>query len=511
MRGAPVTIVMRGYQDDLIGETRNAIRTYDRVLVQASTGAGKTRMFAKLSDLAAAKGKRVLILAHRVEIIEQISRALAELGLRHGLIVVGRRMTDDPVQLGMIQTVGRRLDRVAPPSLIVVDECHHAVSPTYVAVLNHWPKAKLLGFTATPRRADGRGLGDVFQTMVQAIPMADLIKQGFLAGYDYLAPPMKADLSGVKTRMGDFAVDELAAVMDKQVVTGSAVDHYAQHLQGRPAIAFCVTVAHAEHVAQQFREARFRAASVDGAMDQAERRNRIDAIGNGELQVLTSCELISEGVDVPVVAGAILLRPTKSLGMFLQQVGRCLRPKPDGSKAVILDHVGNVHNHGMPDAHREWSLETKRKKAGAAPTAVCKACFRVFAVSPGWKDAADPCEADDPDCILTWCGGVKEAPEQVAGELAVVVPSPDWARGLSLTGAKGAEWRRLLGYADTREKLSEIGIARGYKASWAWWQWRERQNRRPSSPNADMPFQPAPAAPPPAKRSVSMFDDVVTA
>ena len=513
-----MTNVLRPYQNDLVAAIRASMAKHRRVLAVAPTGAGKTATFAYISHATAAKGNTVTIVAHRAEIVEQIGGALASMGVRHGRIQPGKRVTDDPVQVAMIQTLARRLDSVAEPSLLVVDEAHHGVAGSWRTVMSAWSKCRILGVTATPQRMDGRGLGTAFDDMIVGPSMADLIRQGFLAGYDYLAPPTKADLSGIKTRMGDFAVDELAAVMDRQTITGDCIAHYSKHLGGRPAIAFCVTVAHAEHVAAQFTAAGFRAASVDGAMDRAERRNRIEGIGNGALQVLTSCELISEGVDVPVVAGAILLRPTKSLGMYLQQVGRCLRLKPDGSRAVILDHVGNVHNHGLPDMVREWSLAAKPKKAGPAPTAVCKSCFRVFAVTQGWKEAADPCASTDPDCILTAQGGVKEAPEQIDGELAAIIPSPAWTRGLSITAAKGQDYRRLLGYADTRERLSEIGIARGYKASWAWWQWRERMGRRVPALDADIPFQVAPPrvlppAPPAiaAAVSASMFDDVVAA
>lgn len=508
-------VTLRPYQDTLVADVRTAFATYRRVLVVAPTGSGKTRTFAYITTNAAAKDKRVYVVAHRAEIVEQISAALDDMGVRHGRIQPGHAMTPDPVQVAMVQTLARRLDKVPPPDLLVVDEAHHGVAGTWATVTAAYPKARILGVTATPRRMDGKGLADAFDHMILGPEMADLIQAGFLAGYDYLAPPVKADLSGIATRMGDFAVNELAEVMDKAVVTGSAVEHYRQHLGGRPAIAFCVTVAHAEHVAAQFEAAGFRAASVDGAMERRERRDRLAAIGDGRLDVLTSCELISEGVDVPVVAGAILLRPTKSLGMFLQQCGRALRPKPDGSRAVILDHVGNLHRHGMPCARRAWTLDSRKMRHAPAPVATCKACYQAFSVLAGWKDGRDACDGE-PLCIFADQVGVREAPEQVAGELVAVTASPEWTRGISITGAKGAEWFRLLRLADTREKLREIGTARGYKASWAWRQWQERQNRaapaevpEPSAP----PSAPRAAAPPvrPRAEPRDMFDAVMAA
>lgn len=511
-------VVLRPYQDKLVTDIRAAFASHRRVLAVAPTGAGKTATFAYIATATAKKGNSVVIVAHRAEIVEQIGIALDRMGVRHGCIQPGRTRTADPVQVAMIQTLARRLDKIPQPSLLVVDEAHHGVAGSWAMVTKEWTKAKILGVTAVPRRLDGKGLAAAFDEMLIGPSMADLIRDGFLAGYDYLAPPQKADLSNVRMAMGDFAISEVAEIMDKQAITGDAVSHYRKHLGGRPAIAFCVTVAHAEHVAQQFSEAGFRAASVDGAMDKAERRRRIEAIGNGSLQILTSCELISEGVDVPVVAGAILLRPTKSLGMHLQQCGRVLRPKPDGSRAVILDHVGNVHNHGMPCASREWSLAIKPKKSTPAPMATCKACFQVFAVSPGWKDDHAACD-DEPDCVFAGSTAEKKPPEQIAGELEAVTTSPEWSRGISLTGAKGQDWFRLLRLADTIEKLREIGIARGYKASWAWTMQNNRRQRVAAPPDADMPFAPDPSpaprapafSPPPRVRVEAMFDDVIEA
>jgi superfamily II DNA or RNA helicase len=305
--------------------------------------------------------------------------------------------------------------------------------------------------------------------MVIGPAMAELIEQGYLARYTYLAPPEKADLSAIKTRGGDFAIDQLAEAMDKAVITGDAIGHYKNHLDGRPAIAFCVTVEHAESVAAQFRAAGYRAASVDGSMDKAERRDRMAAIGDGRLNVLTSCELISEGVDIPVVAGAILLRPTKSLSMFLQQVGRALRPKPDGSAAVILDHVGNVHRHGMPDAPREWSLDRAKRRAVPANATTCEQCYRVFQTAPGWKAGAE-CAQDRPvGCVLNApeAAGGKDAPEVVDGVLAVMTNTPDWAAGINIITARGPDFGELLDLAGSDvARLKQIQKARGYHHKW---------------------------------------------
>lgn len=454
---------LRPYQVDAVTSIRSALRTSASVLFVLPTGGGKTVIFTYIADSAQERGNRVLIVAHRREIVDQISRALLGMGVRHGLILPGHTMTDNPVQVGMVQTVARRLDRMKAPKLIVVDEAHHSVAGQWRKLIDTFPEAKLLGVTATPERLDGKGLGDAFQTIVQGPQSRDLIANGFLSPFTYLAPPQKVDLSSTRSRMGDYAIDELAAMMDRAVITGDAVEHYRQHLNGRPAIAFCVTVDHAKHVAATFEAAGFRSASVDGSMTAEERRSRIAGLSSGHINVLTSCDLISEGVDVPVVSGAILLRPTKSLGMYLQQIGRCLRLKPDGAAAVILDHVGNVHRHGRPDEPREWSLDGRKKREGAPPVRTCSLCYATFSVG-------QPIECDrGSDCGMSSdaASAGREAPEQVDGNLIEMTDPFAWTEGIDIKTAKGAEWFDLLSRADAQtDRLKQIARIRGYRAGW---------------------------------------------
>lgn len=477
-------INLRPYQTDLVTGIRGAFAQHRRVLAVAPTGSGKTVTFAYITHNAAEKSKRVIVTAHRQEICEQISGALNGMGVRHGRIQPGHTSTRDPVQVAMIQTLGRRLDKIPAPDLLVIDEAHHGVAGAWQTVADAWPTTKILGVTATPERLDGRGLGAAFDTMVIGPGMRDLIAGGYLAKYRYLAPPQRADLSSIKTRLGDFAIDELAAVMDKSVITGDAVQHYISHLAGRPAVAFCITVEHAEHVAEEFCRAGIRAASVDGSMDRRERRRRIEGIGDGTYQVLTSCELISEGVDVPVIAGAILLRPTKSLGMYLQQVGRALRLKPDGGDAVILDHAGNVHRHGMPDIPREWSLDSKKRTPKPAGTTTCEQCYRVFQTGPTWRDDA-VCDDEQPSgCVLNLPAASERAavPETVEGTLVQIDNTAPWSDGLDIVTAP---LNAVLRHAETREQVDAIRRARKYHPGWT----RRIMDSR-AAKQRDIPFRP---------------------
>ena len=391
----PGAIALRPYQETAVNDIRATFANWLRVLFVLPTGGGKTVIFTTISLRTARTGKRVVIVAHRAEIIDQISNAMAQMGVRHGRIQAGHPMTSDLVQVGMVQTVARRLGQIAPPALLIVDEAHHAVATTWAKIIAAWPRAYVLGVTATPERLDGKGLGDIFQTMVLGPTLRELIDGGYLADYRYLAPPTKIDLSGVGTVAGDYNTGDLEKVLSRAEIIGDVVKHYFEYLNGKTAVVFCATIAHARQVAQRFNEARVPAAVIDGKMSPEVRRELVAQLRAGRLKVLTSCDLISEGFDVPAVNGAVLLRPTKSRALHRQQIGRALRLKPDGSPAVILDHVGNVAQHGLPDDRVEWSLEGRpHNQAADKPTTPsfrrCSSCHVVFPAGTGVAQCPRP-------------------------------------------------------------------------------------------------------------------------
>lgn len=341
---------------------------------------------------------------------------------------------------------------------ILVHNCHHAVSPTYRGIIAARPNAKVLGTTATPARLDGRGLGEIFDHMHIGPTVAWLTEHGYLASARVFAPPSAINVTGLHKRGGDFAKDELNARCDVPTITGDAVATYSRICNGVPAIAFCVSVMHAHHVASSFRDAGYRAAAVDGATDDRERKRLIDGLGNGAVQVLTSCDLISEGLDSPAVTAAILLRPTASLALARQQIGRALRPAPNKPAAIILDHCGNILRHGLPTEEIEWSLDGggKRSKPGvsAPPCRQCRFCYAVFRPNPVCPECgkAQPIE---PRTV-----------EHVDGEL-VEITSIEKDR-------ERAAKKREVQNAKTYEELLLIGKQRGYKNGWAFNQWRIR-------------------------------------
>lgn len=424
----------------------------------AATGFGKTHTSATIIRRALAKGKRVWFIAHLKEILQATSRALLRERIPHGWIAAGqlgdRRQA---VQVAMVQTLVRRLERFQPPDLMIVDEAHLAVANTYQEIFK-WAKAgpkyyepggcKLLHLTASPQRLDGRGLGEIADTLIPTCSTQDLIDEGLLAPIRYYAPT-GVDLSSVSTRGGEYAQDELAALMDKPKITGSAVNEYRKVAHGRPAVAFCVSIVHAQHVAEQFRAAGYRAVAISGESDPVERDAALQGLQNGQLDVVCNCALWVAGVDAPAVACIIMLAPTKSIVKYLQSIGRGLRTHPGKDCCVVLDHAGNLAQFGPPAIEREWSLDATAKKKSAqkseVPVKQCPACFAtVFS-------AATHCS----------CGHEFQVQarviEEVDGDLAEVDMK-------AVAKAK----RQEQGRAQTEEDLITIARGRGIRRPELW-------------------------------------------
>lgn len=438
-----MTIQLRQYQHQLVSNIRFQYQLGKRnVLAVMPTGSGKTTCFSYIAQSAARKGNRVCILVHRAELLEQASRSLKAMCIPHGLIQAGRSMNlSHAVQVASVGTIARRLHLLPRDlfQLVVVDEAHHTTAGTWSKVVDHFQTAHLLGVTATPIRGDGRGLGEHYEAMVQGPTAAWLTNNGFLAQAKVLAPP-GFNGAGLRKRMGDY--DTKQAEQRVTEIHGDCYSHYCKHLSGQTAIAFCCSVAHAEAVADLFRRQGIAAASIDGTMDGPTRRGLLEDLGTGRLKVLTSCALIGEGVDVPSVGGCILLRPTQSVGLHLQMIGRCLRPSGD-KVAVILDHVGNTLRLGHHLEDREWTLDgvQKRDRKKASSVKVCPVCF-----------AANPANAQVcVECRHEFRSEVREM-RVVEGQLVELA-----ARSK----------RREQGDATDLESLRELARQRGYKAGWA--------------------------------------------
>lgn len=477
-----MSFALRPYQRDLIVQARDALREVPSVLVQLSTGGGKTALSATMAGSAARKGKRVIFGVHRRELLKQTAATFDKVGIPYGIIASG--ITGDrhqPVQIASIPTLAARLDRYDAPDLYIPDEAHHSGAETWARVADAFAetgKTKMVGLSATPERMDGTGLGRWFGRMVNGPSTAWLIEQGYLSGYEMFAPSIP-DLSGIKKTGGDFNKGQLGERMGASAVTGNAVDHYRRLAHGRKAMIFCVSIKHSLLVVEQFQLAGYRAAHIDG-----ESKNRDQLIADftsGKIQVLSSVDLVSEGFDLPAIEVAIELRPTSSLGLNLQQIGRALRPVyapgfdletqegrlaaiAAGPKpyAIILDHAGNSlpkeaggRGHGLPDDDRTWTLEgRKKKKRGekdeeeeepAVPARQCPNCYRVHPPAPCCPKCGHEYQT------------LGRTVEELAGELTKVDKVKQ--RAVQKQEERGAK---------TLDELIAIGKMRGYPNPHGW-------------------------------------------
>jgi len=451
-------IILRDYQQALIEGSRDAYRKRNRaVLLQLPTGGGKTLTASTIVHGAASKGNVTWWLTHRRELVGQTSKTFHELGIPHGIVQAGYVSNPQAlVQVASIQTIAKRLDQLPAPDLIVFDEAHHIGAVSWTAMFDKFPAARILGLTATPWRLDGKGLGHWFSAMIEGPATAQLIEEGSLSRYRLFAPATP-DLSAVATAAGDYQRSALAKAMDKPQIVGDAIQHYLTLCPGKRAVVFAAGVENSAKVAAQFNAAGIPAEHVDGSMKTEARDAAVDRFRRGETLILSNSDLFGEGFDVPAIEAAILLRPTKSLSLHLQQVGRALRPSPGKTEAIILDHAGNSLIHGLPDDVRKWSLDDRERKKRAAPNEVsirqCKECFFVYRPAPKCPQ----------------CG---HAPAVVAREIEQVEGTLQEVKNV-VALAK----RKEVGKARTLEDLQRIARERGYKPGWAINMHRARQGR----------------------------------
>lgn len=334
----------------------------------------------------------------------------------------------------------------------LVHNCHHAVAGQWRNVTDANPNAFLLGLTATPERLDGKGLGvesgGVYQTLVLGPSVKSLIERGYLSQPRVFAPPINFDDSALRTIAGDYDVKQMSEMLDQPQIIGDCVRHYSKICPNMPAIAFCSTIEHARHTAEQFCNAGFNFKCIDGTMSDFDRRDAIEGLGSGRYDGLTSCNIISEGTDIPVVGCAIFLRKTKSLSLYLQQAGRVLRPYSGKEYSIILDHVRNVENHGFPEDERDWSLEGRRKQKRDEDEIFIRTCPQCYAC---YKSSLRACPV---------CGFGAENAIKSQREIEFI--------DAELVEIQKAQKERERKEANAFNKLLELGKQRGYSNPYAW-------------------------------------------
>lgn len=465
MSGAPN---LRPYQVEVIDRVAASIAAgHRRVLLVAPTGAGKTVVVAAMINKAAVAGRKVLVIAHRREIVAQTVAKLVAVGIEAGVIQAGFQPQPDlPVQVASIQTLHARAIRGAkmampPASLLVIDEAHHARAATYQATIEAYPAAVVIGLTATPCRQDGKGLGEIFGALVECPQTAALVDQGFLVPSKVYAPSTP-DLTGIRVERGDYVEAQLAERVNTALLVGDIVTHWLKLGENRATVCFAAGVNHSRHIRDEFRRAGIGAEHIDGSTPSDQRDAILRGLATGAVELVSNCAVLTEGWDCPDIGCLILARPTKSLGLFRQMIGRALRPAPGKTDAIILDHSGSVFVHGLPEDDIEWSLDADSRAANTSQAAR----------SAG---GAGPALVDCPQChavrlrgracvVCGWQPTPKLPAVDTAGHLGLV------RRDRKLIPTYGTEAERQRFY----QQLLGIARDRGYSPGFAFYQYREK-------------------------------------
>lgn len=437
---------LRPYQSELAKQVYNCWDSgYKAPCIVLPCGGGKSVIIAEIAKQFTEQNKNVLFLVHRKELCEQIANTFVQW-----------RVKMKYCKIGMVQTVCKRLDKIARPSLIITDENHHSKAASYRKIYEYFSDVPRVGVTATPVRLDGSGLKDVNDKLIIGVTAKWLIENKCLAPYDYYAPPLKMQKQKFRIRNGDYVTKDILDFYDKPKIYGDIVNHYKKFANGKQAIAYCAAITQSEKLCGEFESNGIKAAHIDAKTPKDKRSRIIEDFRKGDIKILSNVDLISEGFDVPDCEVSILARPTKSLTLYIQQSMRCMRYKPD-KRAIIIDHTDNWERFGLPDDDREWTLEgrKKRESSGEAPVKTCLNCFAVIPASSR---------------VCPHCKNVFEQKQkgqkEVKADLIKVTPEMILKRKVStyLTPSDCQNMRELQEYA--RQK--------GYKPGWAYYQAKAR-------------------------------------
>lgn len=505
------------FQAKILEQIRQSFRDgYTAPLIVSPTGSGKTIIFAVMAHLAVEKGSRTLILVHRDKIMQQTLKKLNQVGIQAGQVASGKPMTRDLVQVGMVGSIKNRIHLMQKPDIITTDEAHHCGAPTWMNIYKQFPDVLKPCFTATPELASGRGMGigqgGICDCMIKGPSTNWAVEQGYLA-YPYMKSPDKAESEKYHIKRGDYDKDEQVKAMTKKNIVGDVIDHYKQYLDGLPTIVSCVSIKHcylmAEYYNQYARETgkSWKAVVVQGGTKyKKELEDGLSGLENGSVQLVMFCDVISEGVDVPLIMGVQNLRRTQSLALILQIWGRALRAvyadgynlkTQDGRlqaiarsikpHAMILDHAGNFHIHGHPLDERQWSLNEKprsERKSDPPTTTKCPKCKGTWPGKPkkcmGFLSDGSPCGHIFSDIDNTTTE-LRKIPKIIPGDLIAALPGADqrtineitqnWSQISEMTPSVRQKYIlnlafRLGNQPNGRSKIAALGAAVNYHHGW---------------------------------------------
>ena len=397
---------LREYQEKAIDKLR-AVLSYGKKkpVMVLPTGAGKSVVFGQIISSVIDRGKRVLWIVHRRNLVTQMQAVLRDhFGIDAGIIMAGMESdTEKPVQLCTIQTFSRRMNLdlpeynqfIVPADVVLIDEGHRSVAQSYQGVIKQYQDKIIMACTATPMRADGRGLGEIYDSIVDIAGVKELTEQGYLSPARYFVPS-QVDLEGVKTAMGDYVVKDLDGKVNTTKLIGDIVQNWLKLAENRKTIVYAVNVKHSKAICEEFVRNGVKAEHLDARSSDDERDLVFRRMEEGDITVICNVALYQEGLDVPDVSCIVMARPTKSMGLYRQCCGRGLRPSLGKQDTIILDHGNVIEEHGLLDWEIAWTLDGKKrawskpKRETVEKLVKCRACNKVFMGSNICPDCGTP-------------------------------------------------------------------------------------------------------------------------
>ena len=431
------------YQQALVEKTRQALSDGNQgVLIVSPPGSGKSVVIAEIARLTTLKHNRVLFFVHRKELVKQIKDSFIQQNVNLNyctILTVGK--------------VAHRLKILPKPNLIIVDESHHSRAKTYQKIFNYYSDVPRLGFTGSPWRMSGKGFEDIYSAMVEGPTTKWLISHHKLAPFTLYGYQL-GDKSKLKVgSTGDYtnkSMDDFS----KSIIHGDIVKSWWKFAHGRQTIIYCHSTEFSKKVAQAFRNEGISAVHVDAKTPQKKRDQIMKDFKTAKISILCNVDLVSEGFNVPDCSCVVLLRPTKSLVIYLQQAMRAMRYQPD-KKAIIIDQVGNFERFGLPDQEREWTLKDREKTPHRENTnegIAIKTCPKCFAVI---EASLTTC----PICGHDFTPEIRELEQKREQELQKIEAERINRRNIA---------NKKVSELTSFKELAIYGKARGFKPGWAW-------------------------------------------
>lgn len=358
--------MLRDYQQIVYNKCKEKLHTFKRIICQMPCRSGKSYIMLEVCKDALKKGSKVLILAHRNLLLEQHKELI--------------NMSN--VRIENVFTEVNHLGENGNPQIILCDECHLSMADTYRKIFNYYKNSIVIGFTATPCRLDGRPLGEIYQDIIKGPSVKQLIEKECISPFEYYAPKLNVDFSSVKLGDGDYIQSDLEKIMMDNKIYGDIIKEYEKLAKNKQAVAYCVSINHANKICELFNENGYSSKCIHSQISMKEREKLLQDFKNKKFTILVSVNTISEGITLPSCEVCLMLRPTQSYALYMQQGMRALTPNKD-KVAIIIDYVGNVFRHGTIDEDSEWSLVERKKcrNPNGEPeilTRMCKSCYRVY-------------------------------------------------------------------------------------------------------------------------------------